>query len=635
MIRYIFVGWGRKLPGLVLLNIDRQLEDAKNPLQEINTLIDEIFEFLRKFPPETPSVRLVPLKMKLRQLLDVVSQFGADGSMNVNEKQSTIMQLHNQFQMLTNNLLQYQGNFSDFSDICSSYLLNHLCSTAAVDPRATVIGVSNVMAQVLSQGIQIIEDPDLEVVSVDARYFENFALRFNQMLTIAGLFSAPVLGLPDIPISQLGSWSDQALSQFASIFRFIDKFYRPLTFYKIEKEMKAHPFDTTSDILSFYIYLNEFFAALIARADLLSGIEFPAEFTHDNQSVILQSTNQINEILATSIEINCKKIEDHLASIQELYDNGVIDRNEKPNENENLVDYYPEINLWRIIAKFAKMMQVLFDSQQLEYKIDDHRREAIQRLSIYNEELPSVQSSPLDIEYEMVGMINDFIFEIQRLFPQCTMVDVTDFIKSSDFTKFRQFLQYLIHIVAAHDIFLRIEILWTPWLISKYGKFFMESTTAYNPLSALEAGILTIFLGIRDNSSFLVQDGLSIINNSKKYLEFQLHHFLTIEIISKLITIGIHNLKDRIGEVITIIESFLEEFQLSQNSLLHQRASLYKGILQIYQAPSNDPEQDPFSMMNARFVTFDPFSWIQLPNDFKPVFPYISLNTSLANLYAG
>lgn len=627
---------GNNMTGLTLLNIDRSLEDSQDPLKDINMLIEEIYAFLKKNPPDTVSPRLVPLRMKLRQLQDVISQFGSDGSIQVNEKQSTIMQLHGQLQMLTNNLVNYKGNYSDFSEISANYLLNHLCSTAAVDPRATVIGVSNVMAQVLSQDIQIITDSEFEVKGVDSRFFENFSLKFNRMLTIAGLFSAPVLGLPDIPISQLGSWSDQALSQFAALYRFIDEYYKPLRFYQIEKELKAVPFDTSADILSFYMYLNDFFAALIARADLLSGIEFPAEFTENGKTVILQSTAQINEILAKGIIINCDKIEAQLDAIQILFEEGIVDRNENPSNNPLLSNYRTEVKLWRMIAKFAGIMQLLFENQQDQFKLEENLRRSMLKDVMRDDDLPSIQVDASDIELELAHFIYKFYNHLLELFPQANSFEVDAFITSSDFTKFRQFFLFIIHAVAGHDIFLNLDIIWTPWLNSKFGKFYLDSTAAFNPTGALEAGILSIILGVKNKSPLIIQDGVSILNVAKQYLEFQLHNYFTIEVLTELINIGTGNIKTNVDRVTALIDKFLEEFQLSPNSLLFQRANLYKGMLTIHQMPmENEDNEDPFIMMNQRFVSFDPFSWILLPKNFKPVFPYIPLNTSLTNLNAG
>lgn len=625
------------MPGLTLLNIDRSLEESSDPLKDIKNIITEIYDFSKKFPGETMSARLVPLKSKLRQLQDIISQFGSDGSIDVNEKQSTIMQLHTELQLLANALIKYKGTFSAYAEICSNYLLNHLCTTAAVDPRATVIGVSNTMAQVLSNDIQLIEDPKFDITEFDPKYFETFSLKFNHMLTIAGLFAAPVLGLPDIPISQLGSWSDQALSQFAAIYRFVDAHYKPLKFYRIEKDLKATPFDTTGDILSFYIYANDFFAALIARADLLSGLEFPKEFTRNQKTITLQSTAQINGILAEAIEINCDIINRHILTIEELYNKGIIDRNENPAMNSELVSYQKEAEIWRLIAQFAKLLQQIFDSDDpKDIKIEKEKREMMIEELMGNDELPTIQMSPMDIELELVYFIYKVYSELETLYPAITATDVSDFIASSDFTKFRKFLQYIIHVVAAHDIFLDLDdIIWTPWLNSKFGKFYLESTTAFNPLGALEAGILSIMLGIKNKTRVLTNDGISMLKTTKQYLEFQLHNYFAIEVITALVKIPIEDLHDNVGKIIELIDTFLDEFQISVNSLLYQRANLYKGMLTIYQMPQEDEGQDLFNLMNSRMVTFDSFSWLLVPKNFKPTFPYIPLNTSLANLNAG
>ena len=249
------------MTGLTLLNIDRERSISQNPLDDIRGLISEIQQYSRNVDENTPSPRLVPLRNKIKQLQDSVSQFGSDGRISVIDKQNAILELHPDLMMLSNDMILIKEEFSILIQICLNFLLNHLCSTAAADAKSKVIGVSNVMAQVLSNNMQIIPHRRIEIDEYDPRYFDEFSTLFNSMLTTAGLFAAPVLNLPDIPISALGAWADQALDQFAYINKFVSENFSPETFYRIDKRENGVPFDTTTDILNFYVYENQFLSA--------------------------------------------------------------------------------------------------------------------------------------------------------------------------------------------------------------------------------------------------------------------------------------------------------------------------------------------------------------------------------------
>ncbi|MHA2254274.1 MAG: hypothetical protein ACXAD7_28260, partial [Candidatus Kariarchaeaceae archaeon] len=68
------------MPGLTLLNIDRETDKSQKPLDEIKGIMGEISGFTEQIKPDAPSARLFPLNMKLKQLQDAVSQFGSDGT---------------------------------------------------------------------------------------------------------------------------------------------------------------------------------------------------------------------------------------------------------------------------------------------------------------------------------------------------------------------------------------------------------------------------------------------------------------------------------------------------------------------------------------------------------------------------
>ncbi len=614
------------MPGLTLLNIDRERNIGSEPIQEIQEIISDINSFTKNIPPSAPSPRLVPLKMKLMQLQDAVSQFGSDGSIPIETKQSAIMGLHPELQMLANKLSGYRGNYLVKIEICMNFLLNHLCSSAAADPISTVIGVSNVLAQVLSSGMQIIELPTFDVKSTSPRYFDEFALIFNSMLTTAGLFSAPVLGLPDIHISALGGWADQALTQFSVINRFVKNFFDPAVFYRIDHESNAIPFDTTTDILAFYEYENEFLAALITRADLLSGLEF--KITEDDEPITLQSTEDITLLLASVIEANCNQIDLYMETIDKLYTSGYIDRNERPSDHPHLMAYRTDSKIWRNVASLAKYLVKLFEQNISK---DRSHWEQMKLIISKDEELPPLDPDRNELQMQLYDILLGFETNLKKMFPS-SAIDTDNFVKSSDFTKFRNFLQYIITAVAVNDIILQSEFTWTPWLFKQHGKFFMGSALKHNPLGAIEVGMISITLGTITKNRAMIDDALAILNDVKPMLDFQMHHLLAIEIVEKLVTHPYNDYKHIVDGLSSTISDFLTTYEVNPNSMLFQRSNLYLAMLAMFK----ESEKGEFLRKeDERFVAFDPYSWIQVPRNYKPSFPYMPLNTSIDNLNSG
>ncbi|MHA2502864.1 MAG: hypothetical protein ACXAE3_08345 [Candidatus Kariarchaeaceae archaeon] len=609
------------MPGLTLLNIDRETTSTGNPLTDIREIITEIEEFIGAMSGTLLPARAMPLKMKLRRLQDSVSQFGADDTITVEEKQTAIMELHPDLQMLINRLQRFGNSYSVLVEICMNYLLNHLCSTAASDPKSTVIGVSNVMAQVLSNDISILAVPELSIASSEPKYFEEFSRQFNAMLTTAGLFAAPVLGLPDIPISALGAWADQALSQFSNINQYVKRYYDPNTFYLIDKQENAIPFDTTTDVLSFYVYENEFLAALIARADILSGLEFPGAFSRDGNPVTLQSTEEITILLADSIIQNCGEIINHMNTIDRMFKDGIIDRNERPEDHPDLMQFRDEAQLWELIAKFAKLMVSIFLKEPVQ---NDLR--GIEDLHHPLSELPPVDEEITPLQKRLLILLDEFQRLIFDMFPTAKS-NRAEFIKSSGFTRFRDYFRFLIHIIAAHDIHSETNKIWLPWFLDSFKQLTIGETTQYGPINAVEVGILATILGVNFDVASLTEQGKMILTDVRPFLEFQSHHALSIEILLKLTQISSSTPDVVASNLSADILQFFEKHQINPNSMLFQRATLYQAMLEMYKETGIYLRKS-----NERFVAFDPFSWIIPGEDSGVEFPYMPLNTSLDNL---
>lgn len=610
------------MTGLTLLNIDRE-DSGADPLKEIGEVIVEIQTFISMVDSDAQPARLVPLKMKLRRLQDLVGQFGSDGSIPVNTKQEYIMELHPDLQMLANQLAAYGNQYAVQTEICMNFLLNHLCSTAASDPKSTVIGVSNVMAQVLSNDVTILLKPELVIRTSDPKYFEEFSREFNAMLTTAGLFAAPVLGLPDIPISALGGWADQALQQFSNINQFISEHFDPLQFYRIERAQKADIYDTTTDIFSYLVYENEFLAALISRADLLSGLEFPGGFTSSSAPVKLSGTDEITDILADSISKNAETIIHHIDTYETLYDSGMIDKNENPRTHTELARYRIEAEIWIQIAKLAKTMINIFNSTT---STQDGFRSI--RLDVASRD----EYPPIDTEnagelalqlHQILVSLNNYLF---KMFPNA-INNRERFIQSSEFTKFRDYLTYIIHITAAHDILLSSDYVWTPWFLNQYRPFIQGEAYQYNPHGSMEVGVLAITLGVLADTDVLIEEGSRILRDTQPHLEFQLHHLLALEVLTSLSKLFTKPPQIISSSITNTIVGFLDTNQVNPQSMLFQKANLYIAMLQMF-----GEQQEFLRKENERYVAFDPFSWIQIPRHSGVQFPYIPLNTSIDNL---
>lgn len=616
------------MTGLTLLNIDRERGISQNPLEDIRGLISEIQEYSKNVDENTPGPRLMPLRNKIKQLQDSVSQFGSDGGISVIDKQNAIMELHPDLMMLTNDMILVKEEFSTLIQICLNFLLNHLCSTAASDAKSQVIGVSNVMAQVLSNNMQIIPDHRVEVDEYDPRYFEEFSTLFNSMLTTAGLFAAPVLNLPDIPISALGSWADQALEQFAYINKFVSENFSPEIFYRIDKRENGVPFDTTTDILNFYVYENQFLSALMARADLLSGLEF--KITADGEPIQLQSVEEITNVLAETIERNCDEIEKHLSKIDDMFNLGKINRNEKPANHPHLLGFILEAKIWRQVAVAGKVLVRLFtlikeDSLEIEVqlpKMHDSKES----------EAPPLDEDGNFIQKRLQEAILNLRDSLLEMFPLAESSE-EEFIQSSAFTKFKEFLSYLIMLCAANDILLQSKNIWLHWLVSKFGNYlYGPLAVKYNPVGSLQYGIYSIVLGLITNSDSFIDHGVWAIKEAKPNFEFQMHHLLASEVLILLVDNPDHDYKSASVKVTDVINEFMTEFEVNPNSLLFQKASLYLAMLMMYVETDS---KEFLRKQGERFVAFDLFSWLQVPNDFKPDFPYMPLNTSLDNLNSG
>jgi hypothetical protein len=230
---------------------------------------------------------------------------------------------------------------------------------------------------------------------------------------------------------------------------------------------------------------------------------------------------------------------------------------------------------------------------------------------------------------EAILNLQNTLFE---MFPEANS-DEDLFIQSSDFTNFKEFLSYLLMLCAANDILLQSKNVWLHWLVNKFGNYLVGvQAVKYNPNGGLQFGIYSVVLGlITDTDSFIAQ-GISAIKDSKSNLEFQMHHLLAAEVLILLVDNPYHDYGDAATKLTEFINDFMTDFEINPNSLLFQKASLYLAMLMMYL--ESDPKEF-LRKQGERFVAFDLFSWLQVPKDFKPDFPYMPLNTSLDNLNSG
>ena len=290
-------------------------------------------------------------------------------------------------------------------------------------------------------------------------------------------------------------------------------------------------------------------------------------------------------------------------------------------KESDLINFKTEANLWIDISELANLLVTIF-SQNSEGMTD-----ITLKLNCDIEDLPPFDENKLNTTQKRVlSLLDRYYFNLKKMFPQ-SEEDVQAFVRSSEFTTYRDYFAYIIHIVAAHDLLVSPKDNWIAWLLDISKPYVAGLSSQFNPINAMEVGTLTLIFGIEKDLPALVDQGKLILKQVKPHLEFQSHHLLAIEILSKLSEIY-KTSSQNIAQILTdIVTNFLETNQISPNSVLFQRTNLYLAMLQMLNETGIFMKKS-----NERFVAFDPFSWIQTTENIDFSFPYMPLNTSLDNL---
>ncbi len=625
---------------LTLLNVDLDVPQERIS-DEIWDHLEDVKGFLQRLSGENlPDSRKVVLRNKLKELQNLLSIYLEAPRIPSREKHEFLMKLHPDLIGLANMLLGNDTRADRLLLTCIDLVLHHLCSTAASSPREMVIGVSNVLAQVLMMKEDEDTIPEIEPGLSVSQYYDQFQEVYNYLITHAGLFTSAVTGLPGISISALGSWASKALSGLAKVQRFIDDSFDPIMFYAYNVEQHPdNPFDTIADVLNFQLFMNEFLSTLASRADVLSGLELPKEISPTEEKVTFQSTTQITSLLCDQIHKNSERAAIIVSRLTNAYQNGQINKNDNPREDPVIQRILLIADTWRLVADFGKIMAKYFETaehcqeQGIELNLETLQIDQGLYLKQVNTDLEEEYLSlatQSTLEHNLLKFVLLLHKNLEKLKRRYSL-DEEEFYQTTAFYHFREFFKFLVMGVAFHDLIFAKSV-WLPWLLEEYHEVFSNKAIPWNPRNVLLFGVFEAFWGMLHDVSKIVHQSISFLDQVSPYFEFEAHHMTAIRIITKLCSIYLEHgeFLEHVKEIETMTQRIIEEYSIQENSVLHERIALYVGMLEIMK------ETGIFlRRQREREVPFDPFSWIKMPKDSSVNVPYIPLNTALDNLVFG
>ncbi len=625
---------------LTLLNVDLNVPQDRIS-SEIWDHLEEVKEFLHRLNEDSlPDSRKLVLRNKLKELQNLLSIYLEAPRISSKEKHEFLMKLHPDLIGLANMLLGNDPRADRLLLTCIDLVLHHLCSTAASSPREMVIGVSNVLAQVLLMKEEEESVPEIDPGLPVSQYYDQFQEIYNSLITHAGLFTSAVTGLPGISISALGNWASKALSGLAEVQRFVDEAFDPIRFYIYNVEQHPdNPFDTIADVLNFQLFMNEFLSTLASRADVLSGLELPQEISPIGETVTFQSTTQITSVLCDQIHLNSERATNIINRLIVAYQNGQINKNDDPREDLIIQRILLIADTWRLVADFGKIMSRYFEateqSQEQGIQLNVETLQVEQKLYLEQAEINVTEislslstSSPIERNLaQFVNLLHENLKSLRREYS----LDEEKFYQTTAFYHFKEFFKFLVMGIAFHDLIFT-ESVWLPWLLEEYHEIFSHKAIPWNPRNILLFGVFEAFWGMTHDVSTLVHQAVNFLEDVSPYFEFEAHHMTAIRIIAKLSSIYLEKgiFIEHVEELKAIAQKAIEEYSIQENSVLHERIALYVGMLEIMK------ETGVFlRRQREREVPFDPFSWIKIPKESDKNIPYIPLNTSLDNLVFG
>jgi len=605
---------------ITLLNIDiasnRTFEMIEKSIYEH---IDSIYELLDNFGDgDIPKPRMMILRNRMKDLQDAIADFGEETGISTNEKQAKIFELHPQLISLANDVYGRDDEVDYNITSCISYLLNLLCSGAAANPKSVVIGVSNILAQVLSQEVGVDELPVIQVDKEDPIYFSTFSTYYNYLLTSAGIYAAPVIGLPGITISALGNWTERSLRQFGFLRKFVNDIFNPQLFYTLDKRHHSvKNYDSTKDILASILYENEFLVQIAARADIISGIEFPKEFTNSDEPISFKSTDEITEFICLEIRANSKRIFKIIDSVYSFFQSAMINRNENPMNDKEFIHLRNVAEAWEVLADLGLLLLDIFKNNPVEVvKVEDR----IGFPAFRAEDGPQSQ---------LISLLHRLSDKLELLKGD---VQLDDFIQSAEFTTYRIFFHYMLYIIAINDIQLKNNS-WLEWFYAKYQEFFKEQSIEYTTLETLLLGELFVFKGFAQSSQKLLDIGKKLIELVESYVEFQTHHLVSIKILRRIIEMYENNedFVENKDNFVSMINNFISTYEIPMESMLFYKLNIYIQMIDIY----FQQNEEAIVKQYERNVPFDIFSWATLPLEFSKNFIWLPTNSAVENLNIG
>ncbi len=608
---------------MVLLSINRER------IPEFEELIDEAYEMIQNIDdlsraidfsePNTP--KLMVLKNRLKDLQELISNIGHYQDVDAAKKHEKIMDIQNDLLLLTNRIFGFNEEIDMTLSIITNFLLNHLCSTAAATPHSQVIGIANVLAQVLSRE-HINSEISYEIPKdiTQSMYFSRFSLIFNYLITNAGLYAAPIIGLPHISISALGGWAETALEHFSQLFHFIESYFSIEKFIGFDKMFDSIvQFDTTKDVLSSFLYMNEFYASLASLADLLSGLKFPANLAGQENDVVFSSKEHITRTLCSSIKRNYSIILKYIDQIKKMFNEGAINKNENPFTDEDLIRIENEAYLWSLIGEMGEHLIEILNLQAKFYS-----EENILQNNFYE----FIRDNTNDIYNELNILFNKIDQEFSSLMEGS--LEDPSIASSSRFVQYRHFFQYMLYVASALWVYFK-DSLPINMVNEKYYFLFQIPNIEKNPIGNIILAQLKGFMGIDSNDYSLINQSIIMFNQVLPVVEFQSHHYIHSTITRELFQSIIDNLSNiEIAQRLrATVETFLDGNFIGSDSKLFQKLIVYNGMLEIY-------EESGVFMVNPgeRLIPFDIFTWLLTPG-IQYKIPFIPFNTALDNLDEG
>ncbi len=588
------------------------------PFSELTNGASEVLsELLNYIQRQTETQgKIIVIKNKLSNLHELISTIGSFDKIPIQTKRDALLDLQQGLVSLFNELSGMDKQIDLKIETLMNYVLASLSTTSALTIDTEIIGLTNILAQVLTNletsSVDFI--PTIEITKNSIKSFQEFSLFYNYFLARASLFASPAVGLPNIPVASLGVWLEESIENFGLLNQFVETYFSILTFIAYDQLLNSQIiFDSIKDILQSILYQNQFLVNIGLKADVISGLILPENFTGNN-NIQLTSIEMIVYTVADLIDSKCNKVESIIDELKRLYDEGKINKNFNPNSDLEMKRLIDEVEIWRIKSDIGRHTQ---DVLQLYNKFTSGR-------------YPNVTTFPQVIVINQPGIKNLFQTYFEILTEQLTNVlttlnDLKSITESSRFLQFRDILNTCLIVVAVTDLYIRQKPNIQEFL-KRFGFLFKGENLAVLPKETLLFSEILLTNGVLVDNRESINLGTKLINSIADQFTFQRHHWYQIKILLALSEQLLTGKNPWNNLYLTFIDG-LQGDEIEDNTILYQKLTLYSGLLLGF----NENGEFPLSTAD-RVVAFDPFTWVLNPLIFEMKKPLMIVNTSLDNL---